>query len=64
VPPLPLDIVDNKLRITLAIEAVERSMLERVRNELDYIPDMCRVTSLSHNTAFRVCHSMALVTTV
>jgi hypothetical protein len=35
VPPLPLDIDDFKLRITAAIETIDRNMLERVWDELD-----------------------------
>jgi hypothetical protein len=34
-PPLPLDIDELKLRITAAIEIIDRNMLERVRDELD-----------------------------
>jgi hypothetical protein len=45
VPPTPLDIDEPKLRITAAVETVDRNMLERVWDELDYRLDICRVTN-------------------
>jgi hypothetical protein len=64
VPPLPLDIDELKLRITAAIETIDRNMLERVWDELDYRMDIYRVTNGAHTLSifrvcktFRVCHS-------
>jgi hypothetical protein len=34
--PVPLDIDELKLRITTAIRTIDRNMLERVWDELDY----------------------------
>jgi hypothetical protein len=45
VPPLPLDIDEVKLRMTAAVETTDRTMLERVWEELDYRLDICRVTN-------------------
>jgi hypothetical protein len=52
VPPLPLDTHELKLRITTAIKTIDRYMLERVWDELDYRWDICPVSK-----TFRVCHS-------
>jgi hypothetical protein len=41
VPPLPPDIDELKLRITAAVETIDRNMLERVWDGLD----VCRVTN-------------------
>jgi hypothetical protein len=43
-PPVPLDIVEFKLRITAAGEKIDRYILERVWEELYYRMDICRVT--------------------
>jgi hypothetical protein len=53
-PPLPLDIDEFKLRITAAIETVDRNMLERVWEELDYRLNICRITNGAHMSIFRV----------
>jgi hypothetical protein len=45
VPPLPLDIDELKLRITAVLETVDRSMLERAWDELEYRLDIRRVTN-------------------
>jgi hypothetical protein len=45
VPLLPLDIDELKLIITADIETIERNMLERVWDGLDYRLDICRVTN-------------------
>jgi hypothetical protein len=43
VPPLPLDIGELKLRITAAIETVNRNLLQRIWDELDYRQDKERL---------------------
>jgi hypothetical protein len=48
VPPLPLDIDELKLTIAAAIKVTNRNMLERVRAELVYRLDICRVTNALH----------------
>jgi hypothetical protein len=48
VPPLQLDIHELKLRITAAVETIDRNMLERVWDELDYRLDICQVTNGAH----------------
>jgi hypothetical protein len=57
------DIVEMKLRITAAIETIDRNMLGRVWDELDYMLDICRVTNgatlsiFKECKTFRDCHS-------
>jgi hypothetical protein len=46
--PLPPDIDELKLRFTAAVETIDRNMLERVWDELDYRLDICRVTNGVH----------------
>jgi hypothetical protein len=48
VSPLSLDIDELKLRITAAVETIDRNMLQRVWDELDYRLDICRVTNGTH----------------
>jgi hypothetical protein len=36
------------MRITAAIEKIERNILERIWDELDYRLDICQVTNGSH----------------
>jgi hypothetical protein len=48
VPPLQLDIDELKLRITAAVDTIDRNNLERVWDELDYRLDICRVTNGAH----------------
>jgi hypothetical protein len=35
-PPLPLDIDELKLRITAAVRTIDRIMLQKIWDELDY----------------------------
>ena len=44
VPPLPANLQDLRNRITAAVALVDRDMLTRVRNEMDYRIDVCRIT--------------------
>ena len=44
VPPLPATAGDLQERITAAVNSVTPDMLQRVRSELDYCIDICRVT--------------------
>jgi len=44
VPPLPAKLQDLRNHITAAVGLVERDMLTRVWNELDYRIDVCRIT--------------------
>jgi hypothetical protein len=48
VPSLPLDIDELKLRITAPAETIDRNMLQRLWDELDYKLDICRVTNGAH----------------
>jgi hypothetical protein len=48
VPPLPMDIVEMKLKITAAIKTIDRNILERLQNEVDYRLDICWVTNGAH----------------
>jgi hypothetical protein len=48
VPPLPLDIDQWKLRITAFIKTIDRNMLGRLWDELDYRIDICWVTNGAH----------------
>jgi hypothetical protein len=47
-PPILIDIGELKLTITVAIEAIDRNMLGRVWDEVDYRLAICRVTSGPH----------------
>jgi len=42
--PLPRDLADLKARIIAAVKNVDTPMLTRVRQELEYRIDVCRVT--------------------
>ena len=44
VPPLPANLQDLRNRITAAVALVDRDMLTRVWNEMDYCIDVCRIT--------------------
>jgi hypothetical protein len=55
VPPVPLDIDELKLRITAALETIDRNMLERVWNELDYRLDFVGSRMELTLSVFRVC---------
>jgi len=44
VPPLPANLQDLRNRITAAVALVDRDMLARVWNEMDYRIDVCRIT--------------------
>ena len=44
VPPLPANLQDLRNRITAAVALVDRDMLTRVWNEMDYRIDVCRIT--------------------
>ena len=44
VPPLPANLKDLRNRITASLALVDRDMLTRVGNEMDYRIDVCRIT--------------------
>ena len=44
VPPLTANLQDLRNRITAALALVDRDMLTRVWNEMDYLIDVCRIT--------------------
>ena len=44
VPLLPANLQDLRNRITAAVDLVDRDMLTRVWNEMDYRIDVCRIT--------------------
>ena len=48
VPPMPRDLLQLRQRIVEAVVAVDRQMLQRVLQELDYRIDICRVTKGAH----------------
>jgi len=48
VRPLPVSILELKVRIRTAIESITIDMLQTVWNELDYRVDVCRITKSAH----------------
>jgi len=48
IPPLPACIPELKLRIRTAIETITADMLQTVWNELDYLLDVCIITTDAH----------------
>ena len=48
VPPLPANLQDLRNHITAAVALVDRDMLTRVWNEMDYRIDVCRITKGGH----------------
>ena len=48
VPPLPANLLDLRNLITAAVALVDRDMLTRVWNEMDYRIDVCRITKGGH----------------
>ena len=48
VPPLLANLQDLRNRITAAVALVDRDMLTRVRNGMDYRIDVCRITKRGH----------------
>ena len=48
VPPLPPTLDDLRARITAAIADIDRNMLHKVWQEIDYRLDVCRVTRGAH----------------
>jgi len=48
VPPLPANLQDLRNRIAAAVAVVDRDMLTRVWNEMDYRIDVCRITKSGH----------------
>ena len=44
VPPLPANLQDLRNRITAAVALVDRDMLTRMWNEIDYRIGVCRIT--------------------
>ena len=48
VPLLPANLQDLRNRITAAVALVDRDMLPRVWNEMDYSIDVCRITKGGH----------------
>ena len=47
-PPLPLILDELKQRICATIDAITSDVLQWIWDELDYRPDVCRVTRGSH----------------
>jgi hypothetical protein len=48
VPPLPRDLADLKARIIAAVKNIDAPIWTRVRQELEYRIDVCRVTRGAH----------------
>jgi len=46
VPPLPANLQDLRNRITAAVALVDRVMLTRVWNKMDYRIDVCRICEI------------------
>jgi hypothetical protein len=46
---LPRDLPQLRIRIVNAVAAIDRQILQRVRQKLDYRIDICRVTKGGHN---------------
>jgi hypothetical protein len=49
VPPLPADLRDLCNRITAAVALVNRDMLTRMWDEMDYRIDVCRISKGEHS---------------
>ena len=45
---MPRDLPELRQRIVEAVVAIDRQMLQRVSQELDYRIDICRVTKGAH----------------
>ena len=45
---MPRDLPQLRQRIVEAVAAIDRQMLQRVSQELDYRIDICRVTKSAH----------------
>jgi hypothetical protein len=45
---MPCDLPQLRRRIVEAVDAIDRQMLQRVWQELDYRIDICRVTKGGH----------------
>ena len=45
-PPLPANLQDLRNRITAAVALVDRDMLTRVWNKMDYRIDVCRICEI------------------
>ena len=48
VPPLPANVVELRIRITVAVAKVTPEMLRSVWQETDYRWEVCRITNGSH----------------
>ena len=48
VPPMPRDLLQLRHRIVEAVAAIDRQMLQRVSQEINYRIDICRVTKGAH----------------
>ena len=48
VPPVPANLQDLGERITAAVALIDRDMLTRVWNELDYRLDVCHISQGGH----------------
>ena len=48
VPPIPRDVEEQKARITKAVTTIDKEMLGRVWQELDYRLDVCHVINDAH----------------
>jgi hypothetical protein len=47
-PPLAANFQDLRNRMTAAMALVDRDMLTRVWNAIDYLKDVCRITKGAH----------------
>ena len=48
VPPVPSNLQELRDRITAAVTLIDRDILTRVWNELDYRLDVCRISQGGH----------------
>jgi hypothetical protein len=55
VPPLPANLRDLRNRITAAVALVNRDMLTRVWDEMDYRNDVCRISKVDSLNICELC---------
>ena len=55
VPPLPANLQDLRNRITAAVALVDRDMLTRVWNEMDYCIDICLLLKVDTLSICEIC---------
>ena len=64
VPPLPANLQDLRNLITAAVALVDRDMLTRVWNKMDYRIDVCRIYEICIKKTWRVSFSIGVRATM